>query len=166
LRSLYDKYHASGFELLAFPVNQFGCQAPETSEGERQAAIRKFGFDFPVFDKVAAKYKPAPECSRVLPVIFPMEGEGTDADEVAESQPVDDTAGAPMSEVYRFLKNSEAGGSTELEWNYVKFLVGRDGSVLKRYKPGDPLAQGMEDDIKAALDGKPLPVRTGSPLGL
>lgn len=163
MRTLYDRYHDVGFELLAFPVNQFGCQAAESSEGERQAAIRKFGFDFPVFDKVAAKYKPMPECARALPLIFPMEGEEGDA---MATQAVDESAVAPMSEVYRFLKNSDAGGSTELEWNYVKFLVGRDGQVLKRYKPGDPLAQGMEEDVKAALDGNPLPVRSGSPLGL
>jgi glutathione peroxidase-family protein len=45
----------------------------------------------------------------------------------------------------------------EIEWNYTKFLVGRDGQVVGRYKPADPLDQGMEADVVAALAGKPLP---------
>jgi glutathione peroxidase len=49
LRTLYDKYHEQGFNLLAFPCNQFGGQAPGTSEEERQWAFKKFGFEFPVY---------------------------------------------------------------------------------------------------------------------
>ena len=41
----------------------------------------------------------------------------------------------------------------------AKFLVGRDGVPLRRYGPGDPLDQGMEEDIKHALAGKPLKKR-------
>lgn len=49
LRELYDKYSGQGFNLIAFPCNQFAGQAPGTSEEERQYAIRKFGFEFDVF---------------------------------------------------------------------------------------------------------------------
>jgi glutathione peroxidase len=48
LRALYTKYHAQGFNLIAFPCNQFGSQAPESSDGERKIAIDKFGFEFPI----------------------------------------------------------------------------------------------------------------------
>jgi Glutathione peroxidase len=47
-RELYEKYYEVGFRLVAFPCNQFGGQAPGTSEEERQYAYRKFGFEFPV----------------------------------------------------------------------------------------------------------------------
>ena len=40
-----------------------------------------------------------------------------------------------------------------------KFLIGRDGVPLRRYSPADPLEQGMEKDIVAALAGKPIPKR-------
>ena len=40
LRALYDKYRETGFNLIAFPCNQFGGQAPETSDGERQIAFK------------------------------------------------------------------------------------------------------------------------------
>ena len=37
---------------MGFPCNQFGGQAPGTSEEERQFAYKKFGFEFPMYDKV------------------------------------------------------------------------------------------------------------------
>jgi glutathione peroxidase-family protein len=49
LRTLYDKYNKDGFNLIAFPCNQFGGQAPGTSQEERDWAFRKFGFEFDVF---------------------------------------------------------------------------------------------------------------------
>lgn len=49
LRTLYETYKAEGFNLIAFPCNQFGGQAPGSSEEERQWAFRKFGFEFDVF---------------------------------------------------------------------------------------------------------------------
>lgn len=61
LRQLYNTYHADGLELLAFPANQFGGQAPGTSEEERAWAIKKFGFEFPVMDKIAVLNKPTPQ---------------------------------------------------------------------------------------------------------
>ena len=60
LRELYTKYHDQGFELIAFPANQFGGQAPGTDEEERAWALKKFGIDFDVFDHVAVLDKPTP----------------------------------------------------------------------------------------------------------
>jgi glutathione peroxidase len=41
-------------------------------------------------------------------------------------------------------------GSRSVKWNFTKFLVGRDGRVLKRYAPTDTPAS-IESDIEAAL---------------
>ena len=38
-----------GFNLIGFPCNQFGGQAPGSSEEERAFAIKKFGFPFDVY---------------------------------------------------------------------------------------------------------------------
>lgn len=40
LRELYEKYHNEGFDLVAFPCNQFGGQAPGTSQEEREYAYK------------------------------------------------------------------------------------------------------------------------------
>jgi len=59
-RELYQKYHDQGFEIIAFPANQFGGQAPGTDEEERAWALKKFGIDFDVFDHIAVLDKPTP----------------------------------------------------------------------------------------------------------
>jgi glutathione peroxidase len=41
-------------------------------------------------------------------------------------------------------------GSKSIKWNFTKFLIAKDGQVLKRYAPTDTPA-GMADDIEAAL---------------
>ena len=71
---------------------------------------------------------------------------------------VDDaTSSSQIAPVYAFLKQPPFDG--EIPWNYTKFLVGRDGKVLRRYSPGSPFEQGMEDDVKRALKGEPLKER-------
>ncbi len=43
-------------------------------------------------------------------------------------------------------------GSQQIKWNFTKFLVGRDGQVIKRYAPTDT-PESMRRDIEAALVG-------------
>ena len=54
--------------------------------------------------------------------------------------------------LYRWLKSEKAGflGSEAIKWNFTKFLVGRDGRVLKRYAPQDA-PESLAKDIEAAL---------------
>ena len=50
--------------------------------------------------------------------------------------------------LYRFLKSARKGllGTTAIKWNFTKFLVGRDGTVLRRYAPTDTPEQ-IESDL-------------------
>lgn len=54
--------------------------------------------------------------------------------------------------LFRFLKSERKGvlGSESIKWNFTKFLVGRDGTVLARYAPQDS-PETIEPDIAAAL---------------
>ena len=52
LESLYEKYAKDGFEILDFPCNQFGEQAPGTIKEIRQFCTAKFNVQFPQFDKI------------------------------------------------------------------------------------------------------------------
>jgi len=54
--------------------------------------------------------------------------------------------------LYRWLKSEKAGflGSEGIKWNFTKFLVGRDGKVLKRYAPTDS-PEKIEKDLGGAL---------------
>ncbi|KAK6782056.1 hypothetical protein RDI58_019852 [Solanum bulbocastanum] len=52
LNILYEKYKDQGFEILAFPYNQFLWQEPGTNEEIQQTVCTKFKDEFPVFEKV------------------------------------------------------------------------------------------------------------------
>jgi len=56
--------------------------------------------------------------------------------------------------LYQWLKSEKPGllGSEGIKWNFTKFLVGRDGRVLKRYAPQDA-PEKIAQDIEAALAG-------------
>lgn len=115
--------------MVAFPANQFGGQAPGTSEEERAWAYRKFGFEFPVMDKVE------------------VNGPGTHPVYAAlkAAQPVSVPSSGP----------APPGEPGRIEWNYTKFLVDRRGVAVKRYKPAyDPL--DFEVDVARVLAGRPV----------
>ncbi|KQK19247.1 phospholipid hydroperoxide glutathione peroxidase 1, chloroplastic [Brachypodium distachyon] len=52
LSHLYEKYKTQGFEILAFPCNQFGFQEPGSNSQIKQFACTRFKAEFPIFDKV------------------------------------------------------------------------------------------------------------------
>ena len=52
LEPLYQKYHAQGFEILDFPCNQFGQQAPGTIREIHQFCTANYDIHFPQFDKI------------------------------------------------------------------------------------------------------------------
>lgn len=115
-----------GFNLVAFPCNQFGGQAPGTSEDQRQAAYRKFGFEFDVMDKIDVNGDDAHPLYQFLRSVQPRS--------------VPATSRTPA-------------GSNRIEWNYVKFLVDRNGRPVKRFNPSyDPLE--FEGDVRLLLAGK------------
>lgn len=115
LQSLYEKYQAQGFEVLAFPCNQFKAQEPGSNEEIKQFCDLNFNISFPLFSKI-------------------------------------DVNGQNTHPLYQYLKQEAKGifGSESIKWNFTKFLVSRDGQVLKRFatitKP-----QAIEPFIVAAL---------------
>ena len=62
--------------------------------------------------------------------------------------------GAGAHPLYQWLKHEAPGllGTEGIKWNFTKFLIGRDGRVLKRYAPQDAPAK-LAQDIEAALAG-------------
>jgi len=52
MQALYEKYHEQGFEIFAFPCNQFGNQEPGTEQEIKLFAKQKYGVTFPLFAKV------------------------------------------------------------------------------------------------------------------
>ena len=63
-----------------------------------------------------------------------------------------DVNGAERSPLYQWLVGSQAGGGSDIAWNFEKFLVGRDGAVLARFSPKvTPESSEVVKAIEAAL---------------
>ena len=112
LESLYQKYHAQGFEILDFPCNQFGQQAPGTIQEIHQFCTANYDIHFPQFDKI-------------------------------------DVNGENAHPLYTWLKAQAGGG--DIKWNFTKFLVGRDGKVIKRYESRNQIA-AIEADMQMEVN--------------
>jgi glutathione peroxidase len=55
MESVYEKYKAKGFEILAFPANEFGKQEPGTNDEIKSFCESKFNVTFPLFSKIVVK---------------------------------------------------------------------------------------------------------------
>jgi len=63
-----------------------------------------------------------------------------------------DVNGPNAAPLYQFLKNEKSGiGGKKIKWNFTKFLVDKDGTVLKRYASATTL-EAIRDDIVELLD--------------
>jgi glutathione peroxidase len=63
-----------------------------------------------------------------------------------------DVNGESAHPLYKFLTKAKPGllGSEAIKWNFTKFLIGRDGEVIKRYAPTTK-PEELAGDIEAAL---------------
>jgi len=57
LQELYKEYNKKGFEVLAFPCNDFGAQEPGSAENIREFCTMQYGVSFPIFEKISIKGK-------------------------------------------------------------------------------------------------------------
>ena len=117
LEALYEQYKAKGFEILAFPSNDFGGQEPGTNADIKKFCELKFKTTFPLFAKIAVK------------------GEAADP-------------------LYKYLTGLKDNGG-EVKWNFNKFLVGKDGTVLARFgSRTKPDSEELVSAIEKALAAK------------
>jgi glutathione peroxidase len=63
-----------------------------------------------------------------------------------------DVNGANADPLWKWLKSEKPGvlGIEAIKWNFTKFLVGKDGKVIKRFAPNDE-PDKLRADIEAAL---------------
>ena len=135
LESLYEKYRDKGLEILDFPCNQFGEQAPGTIQEIRQFCTANFAVKFPQFDKIDVNGENADPLFTWLKA---QKGFG--------GFDLTDKTGKMMDGMLR-KRDADYDKKSDIKWNFTKFLVSRDGKVLKRYEPTDKMS-----DIEAAID--------------
>ncbi|WP_108659080.1 glutathione peroxidase [Acuticoccus kandeliae] len=117
LESLYREKKDDGFVILAFPANNFKGQEPGTDEEIAQFCSVNYDVTFPLFKKISVIGEDIHPLYTALTTAEPdVIGEG------------------PMRERLS-SKGIPVGGPGEVLWNFEKFLVARDGSVVARFAP-------------------------------
>lgn len=117
LQTMYDQYRTKGFEILAFPANNFGQQEPGSNEEIKSFCYTKYSLTFPLFSKISVK-------------------------------------GSDKHPLYRYL-TEQSPFPGEVEWNFQKYLVDRNGTVVARYHHRTkPLSGEIVQDIERELAKK------------
>lgn len=119
LEKLYKKYKNQGFEILDFPSNQFLKQAPEPNEEIVQICQLKYGTTFKTFAKIDVNGKDT------APLYSYLKEKGKEEIENREALSFKD----------RIAKLGNAILGSEIKWNFTKFLVDREGNVIRRFAP-------------------------------
>jgi len=137
LEALYKKYQDQGFVILGFPCDQFKHQEPGTDEEIAEFCRLNHGVTFPLMKKIDVFGENAHPIFTYLCTQVPNE----------EVHGLKDKATMALVDS---LSRSEGRKDGEIRWNFTKFLISKDGSVIKRFPPvAKP--EEMEADIEAML---------------
>ena len=139
LEALYEKYHAEGLEILDFPCNQFGEQAPGTIQEIRQFCTANYDTHFSQFDKIDVN---GDDAHPLFVFLKTQKGFG--------GFDVTDQRAKFMDDMLR-KRDADYDKNSDIKWNFTKFLVGRDGKVLKRYEPTESISD-IETDIQMQVN--------------
>ena len=138
LEALYEKYREQGFEILDFPCNQFGEQAPGSIQEIHQFCTANYDIKFTQYDKIDVN---GANQSPLFAYLKSQKGfAGFD---------LEDRLGKLLDSNFR-KQDPNYDQSPDIKWNFTKFLVASDGTVLKRYEPTAKMSD-IEADLTAAL---------------
>ncbi|MBQ9658330.1 MAG: glutathione peroxidase [Clostridia bacterium] len=136
LENLYKKYHNDGLEILDFPCNQFGNQAPGTDDEIHQFCQFKYNTSFDQFSKIDVNGE------NESPLYTYIKGQKTE--DVIDGMK-NKIAMKAIEKISTTSKNLD-----DIKWNFTKFLVDRDGIVVERYSPTFK-PEDMEEEIKKLI---------------
>ena len=139
LEALYKKFKSEGLEILDFPCNQFGEQAPGTIQEIHQFCTANFDIQFPQFDKIEVNGENEAPLYTYLKAQKGFSGFD-----------LNDKTGKFMDEMLR-KKDADYDKKSDIKWNFTKFLISRDGRVIKRYESMDKITD-IEADICKELN--------------
>ena len=136
LEELYRKYKDQGLVMIGFPCDQFAGQEPGSDEEIEEFCRLNHGVTFPLMAKT--------------------EVNGANAEPIFEylktQAPTEEYKGIKAKATQKMLKgiSKSVEKNSDILWNFTKFLISRDGSVVKRYAPTTEPKE-IEADIKAML---------------
>lgn len=139
LEKLYEKYHSHGFEVLDFPCNQFGQQAPGTDESIHEFCKLTYGTQFSRFKKIKVN---GPDADPLYTFLTSQRGfAGFDMSH-------------PIAHILDDMLSKEDPGYKDkpsIKWNFTKFLINKRGMVVARFEPTEKfetIAHEIEELLK------------------
>lgn len=138
---MYQKYSQSGLEILDFLCNQFGQQAPGSIEEIHNFCTANFNIHFPQFDKIDVNGDNAHPLFTYLK-----------SKQAFGGFDLNEQLGKLLDDMMR-KKDPEFDKNPDIKWNFTKFLIDRQGNVIKRFEPTDKMAD-VEMEIAKALNNQ------------
>lgn len=138
LENLYKNYQEKGLEILDFPCNQFGNQAPGSDEEIHQFCSLNYGTEFPQFKKIEVNGENESPLFTLLKAARPFVGFDL-------NHPI----GKVLDEMLQ-KNDADYASRPDIKWNFTKFLVDRKGNIVERYEPTVDIKL-IEEKIKEIL---------------
>ncbi len=139
LENLYQKYHERGLEVLDFPCDQFGHQAPGSDDEIHEFCTAKYHTTFDRFKKIEVN----------------GENEEPLFTYIKENSPKEIINGLKNKMAMAGVKklSTTCKKENDIVWNFTKFLVDRNGNIVSRYAPiENPM--DMEKEIISLIEGE------------
>lgn len=134
LEKLQEKYSGKKFSVLGFPANDFGAQEPGSDPDIQQFCSTTYGVKFPLYSKIPVTGPDKHPLYKHL---------------IAEKPETENREG--METMLRGYK-MEPTAKPEVVWNFEKFLINRQGQVVRRFAPDTaPDAANLVEAIEAEL---------------
>ena len=134
LEELWKKYGEKGLQVIGFPCDQFGHQEPGSDEQIEEFCRINHGVTFPLMKKTEVNGPDAHPVYKYLKSQKGFQGFGKGVK-------------AKMMEVVRKSNNRNDPDNSEIEWNFTKFLISRDGTRIERFAPTIPM-----ETVEAAVN--------------
>ena len=137
IEELYKKYKDKGFEVLDFPCNQFGHQAPGSDDEIHEFCTAKYNTTFDQFKKIDVN---GPSESPVFTYL-------------KENSPKEEIYGLKNKLAMKGVSkiSNTCKSENDIKWNFTKFLLDKNGKVLRRLSPIEN-PKLLEDDIIKLLE--------------
>lgn len=137
IEKMYEKYHDKGFEVIDVPCNQFRNQTPGSDEEIHEFCTLKYNTQFPQMKKSDVNGENELPLYTYLKSQKGFEGFGKGMAAMAMK--------AVVKSADKDYKNNP-----DIKWNFTKFLVDRNGLVVKRFEPTEKM-ENIEAEIQKLL---------------
>lgn len=138
LEALYKELRGEGLEILSVPCNQFGGQAAGSDEEIAEFCSLNYGTEFPQFKKSEVNGENQLPLYRWLKEQKGFEGFDMEHKIAPILVEMFDKAGTDWRQ------------SSDIKWNFTKFLIDRQGNVAARFEPTKPM-EAVKEAIRQLL---------------